>query len=322
MCRLYSRCGCSEARLLLGAAAEGRNIPAGSTIRSHHTTKQGRTRRSTHPQILHKHAATRRHTTLLAIHTRTIHRHLRTRTVLHRNRTAARFRHSIVHKTAAALHLNLAHLRALTRQRHAIRRLKSARRINTRRTNRHHPLGIISQLRGRSRHTRRTIRHTHRTGRLRGTRRAGTRRARRRRARCITNPYACTLTRTASNHLNRSTRTVRDSNLHRALRLTATLKLHIRIGGGRRRALKNRLLNGTATRKQAETLRILKHRRRRVTRRSRRRRSLSRSRRGGVQGSASTQGGGERTGEAEARAQLTGTLLTEVRQAEEESGGV
>ena len=35
-----------------------------------------------------------------SIHTRTIHRHLRTRTVLHRNRTAARFRHSIVHKTA------------------------------------------------------------------------------------------------------------------------------------------------------------------------------------------------------------------------------
>lgn len=285
----------------LGTAAEGRNIPAGSTIRSHHTTKQGRTRRSAHPQILHKHAPTRRHTTLLTIRTRTIHRHLRTRTVLHRNRTATRARHHIVHKTATALHLNLANLRTLTRQRHTIRRLKPARRINTRRANRHHPLRIISQLRRRRRHTCCTIRHTHRTGRLSGTRRIWCRRARR-----ITNPHARTLPGTASNHLNRGTRTVRNRNLHGALRLTATLKLHIRIGGGRRRALKDRLLNRAATRKQAETLRILNHRRRRVARRSRLRRSLSRRRRRGVQGGAPAQGGSERTGEAKTHAQLAG----------------
>ena len=35
-----------------------------------------------------------------------------------------------------------------------------------------------------------------------------------------------------------------------------------------------------------------------------------------------TQGGGERTGEAEARAQLTEAQLTGTRLAEEESGGV
>ena len=215
-----------------------------------------------------------------------------------------------MHKTAAALHLNLANLRTLTRQRHTIRRLKLTRRTNTRRTNRHHPLSVISQLRRRRRHTRRTIRHTHRTRRLRGTRRTGTRRSRRRRARRMTNPHARTLTRTTSNHLNLSARTVRNRNLHRALRLTATLKLHIRIGGGRRRALKDRLLNSAATGKQAETLRILNHRRRRVARSSRLRGTLGRGRRGGVQGGAPAQGGGERTGEAQGSAQLTEALLT------------